>query len=165
MTAAAVALALRDAGRSYAPEKKQEIGIIGAGSEGSLPADLLYFRDYVECGRTLARGNLFIYTLPSSPLGEAAIHFGLAGPLLFASNAVAPLAAAISLAEEMLQFGEAEAMLAGMVQGNDALYLVLSRTEKDGPRGGDPALGIAGQGASLRDLIREFRMLKEKRGM
>ena len=34
-------------------------------------------------GSTLGRGNLFIYTLPSSPLAEAAIHFGLTGKLLY----------------------------------------------------------------------------------
>ena len=54
--------------------------------EGSLQSDLEYFRDYLEGGRTLSRGNLFIYTLPSSPLGEAAIHFGLLGPLLYAAS-------------------------------------------------------------------------------
>jgi len=41
------------------------------------------FLDYVQAGRKLGRGSLFIYTLPSSPLAEAAIHFGLQGPVLY----------------------------------------------------------------------------------
>ena len=36
MTAYAVALAMQDAGIEYSPEKKQDIGIIGTSSEGSL---------------------------------------------------------------------------------------------------------------------------------
>ena len=157
MTAIAVALALRDAGRSYAPDRKQEIGIVGSGRDGSLPTDLAYFKDYVDCGRTLGRGNLFIYTLPSSPLGEAAIHFGLAGPLLYVSSG-ASLASAARIAEEMLELGEAETMLAGAVESDEALYLVLSRSAE----GGDPARRIPGQAKPLSELIRAFRTLQEK---
>ena len=69
MTASVVALALRDAALSPSPTCKQDIGIAGTSREGSLVSDLNYFNDYVENGRTLSRGNLFIYTLPSSPLG------------------------------------------------------------------------------------------------
>jgi len=75
MTAYAVSLALQDGGIEYSPIRKQDIGIVGTSAEGSLRSDIEYFRDYLESGRTLSRGNLFIYTLPSSPLGEAAIHF------------------------------------------------------------------------------------------
>ncbi len=81
MTAYAVSLALQDAGIEYSPIGKQDIGIVGTNAEGSLRSDIEYFRDYLEGGRTLSRGNLFIYTLPSSPIGEAAIHFGFLGPV------------------------------------------------------------------------------------
>ena len=40
-----------------------EIGLLSAGSEGCLRANGEYFQDYVANGRTLGRGNLFIYTL------------------------------------------------------------------------------------------------------
>ena len=83
LTAVSIALALYDAKIAYAKEKKQKISIIGTNSNGALEANLIYFNDYVSNGRTLARGNLFIYTLPSSPLAEAAIHFGLTGKLLY----------------------------------------------------------------------------------
>ena len=61
-----IALALFDAKIAYAQGKKQEISILGANSSGALEANLAYFNDYIANGRTLARGNLFIYTLPSS---------------------------------------------------------------------------------------------------
>src|SRR5574341_404414 len=77
MSCTAVALALKDADIVYAAGRKQDIGIIGTNAEGSLRSDIEYFRDYLAGGRKLSRANLFIYTLPSSPLGEAAIHFGL----------------------------------------------------------------------------------------
>jgi 3-oxoacyl-(acyl-carrier-protein) synthase len=81
LTAVSIALALFDAKIAYAKDKKQEISILGANSSGARKANLTYFKDYIDHGRTLARGNLFIYTLPSSPLAEAAIHFGLTGKL------------------------------------------------------------------------------------
>ena len=78
-----VALALYDAGIPYIEGKKQDIGILGTNPDGALASNLAYFQDYAEHGRKLGRGNLFIYTLPTSPLAEAAIHFGLQGPLLY----------------------------------------------------------------------------------
>ncbi len=82
-TIISIALALYDAKISYAKGKKQDLSILGANAQGSQDANLAYFNDYALHGRSLARGNLFIYTLPSSPLAEAAIHFGLTGKLLY----------------------------------------------------------------------------------
>jgi len=83
LTIISTALALYDANIAYAQGRKQDICLLGTNSNGALEANLTYFNDYVAHGRTLARGNLFIYTLPSSPLAEAAIHFGLTGKLLY----------------------------------------------------------------------------------
>lgn len=83
LTTISIALALFDAKITYAQGKKQNIGLVGTNSNGALEANLAFFDDYIANGRTLARGNLFIYTLPSSPLAEAAIHFGLTGKLLY----------------------------------------------------------------------------------
>ena len=83
-TISACALALMDAGVSCADEgEPHDIGLLGTNAAGCLEANRAYFQDYLAGGRTLARGNLFIYTLPSSPLAETAIHFGLAGPMLY----------------------------------------------------------------------------------
>jgi len=125
MTCYAAALALRDAALAYSAFQKQDIGVIGTSSAGSLQADVEYFKDYIEGGRTLSRGNLFIYTLPSSPLGEAAIHFGLRGPLLYLQDHDASLSAVIDASEEMLLAGETPLVLAGKVEQDESLFLVL----------------------------------------
>lgn len=126
MTVYAVALALQDAGIDYSPAKKQDIGIIGTNDEGSLQSDIEYFRDYVGSGRTLSRGNLFIYTLPSSAVGEAAIHFGLQGPLLYTADERDSLAPVLDTAAEMILDSETPVMLAGKVRDDEAVYFVLA---------------------------------------
>jgi 3-oxoacyl-[acyl-carrier-protein] synthase II len=133
MTAYAVGLALRDAGVEYSPQLKQDIGIVGTNAEGSLRSDIEYFRDYVAAGRTLSRGNLFIYTLPSSPVGEAAIHFGLQGPLLYAADERNALAGVLDTASEMLLADEAPLMLAGKAEAAEALFFLLEKGGMDKP--------------------------------
>ena len=120
MTVSAVALALQDAGVDYSPTLRQDTGIIGTSSEGSRVSDGNYFRDYLDNGRTLSRGNLFIYTLPSSPLGEAAIHFGLVGPLLYAAGNKRALVPVLEMAGEMLSAGETGRVLAGLAGDEEA---------------------------------------------
>ena len=123
----AVALAMRDAGVSYSMGFKQDIGIIGTNATGSIATDVAYFRDYLEGGRTLGRASLFIYTLTSSPLGEAAIHFGLLGPLLYASSTTGALASLVAMAGEMIESGEAGAMLVGEADEREAIYMLIGR--------------------------------------
>ncbi len=127
MTAFGVSLALQDAGIEYSPTEKQDIGIVGTNAEGSLRSDIAYFRDYLESGRTLSRGNLFIYTLPSSPIGEAAIHFGLQGPVLYAAGDGRALSAVLDTAKEMILADEAPVMLAGKAEADEAFFFVLGR--------------------------------------
>ena len=80
MTCCVTALAFHDAGMSYAEDEKQDIGILGTNSDGCLQSNLDYFTDFVANGRTLGRANYFVYTLPSTPMAEAAIHFKCQGP-------------------------------------------------------------------------------------
>ena len=127
MTAYAVSLALQDAGIEYSPMRKQDIGIVGTNAEGSLRSDVEYFRDYLEGGRTLSRANLFIYTLPSSPIGEAAIHFGFLGPVVYAAGAGNELTAVLDIAGEMVLADEAPLMLAGKAEPDEAVFMVLAR--------------------------------------
>jgi len=105
------ALALQDAGLKYSKGWKQDIGLLGTDEHGCEQANFNYFRDYVEGGRTLARANLFIYTLPSSPLAEVAVHFGLQGPLLYLRNQDASLDSLLATAQRMIAEGQAETML------------------------------------------------------
>lgn len=112
VTAIAVALALYDAKVVYAKGQLQDVGILGTSISGATDANLAYFKDYIQAGRIMGRGNLFIYTLASSPLAEAAIHFGLAGPSLFLGYSQSAKQNILKHAELMLKAKEAKAMLA-----------------------------------------------------
>jgi 3-oxoacyl-[acyl-carrier-protein] synthase II len=127
MTAFGVSLALQDAGIEYSPTDKQDLGIVGTSSEGSLRSDIEYFRDYLESGRKLSRGNLFIYTLPSSSIGEAAIHFGLLGPVVYAVGEGDALLTVLGMAHEMVLAGDAPVMLAGRAEADEAMFFVIGR--------------------------------------
>ena len=162
--ACAVALAIRDAGIEYSPQHKRHVGIVGTSREGSLRTDVEYFRDYVQSGRTLSRANLFIYTLPSSPLGEAAIHFGFLGPLLYAASGDGSLLPILDMASGMIEGGEAEAMLAGTADEEEAVFLVLGRA------GAAPALcGIEqarealAASSAIADMIRHFSPVSSRK--
>ena len=165
LTVSAVALALRDGGVDYSPAFRQDTGIIGTSSAGSLVSDCDYFRDYLDNGRTLSRGNLFIYTLPSSPLGEAAIHFGLMGPLLYAAGKEPVLVPVLEMAGEMLSAGETDRVLAGTAGDRAALYLLLGREH-----GGsslcslDDVVAVAGREPGIADMVEELTILKGKKG-
>ena len=164
MTVSAVALAFKDAGIGYSAAGKQDTGIIGASREGSLDSDLLYFKDFIENGRTLSRANLFIYTLPSSAMGEAAIHFGLTGPLLFAAGADASFTAFLDMAADMVAAGETVRMLAGMILDKSALYLVVDESD-------DPLCSIAEASSimestdNISDILIKFQVLKVRKGI
>lgn len=134
MTCFGVALALKDAGIQYSLTRKQKIGIIGTNSAGSLSADVDYFKDYINSGRTLSRGNLFIYTLPSSPLGEAAIHFGFLGPLLYVAGQDRSLAPLLDMAADAIAAEEAEIMVFGKAEPEEALFVVIGKNATPGRR-------------------------------
>jgi len=108
------------------PVPGQEIGLLCANSEGLLRANQEYFRDYVATGRTLGRGNLFIYTLATSALGEVAIALSLTGPSLFIQDDAHPLAAMVRLGEQMIADGEAGGMLALWSDPSAAVCLAIA---------------------------------------
>lgn len=110
--------------------KKPEIGLLGAG-EGFLQANQEYFRDYVASGRTMGRGNLFIYTLPTSALGEVAIALSLGGPCMFLQNDAHPLASLIKHAEQFVADGEADLMLALWSNSRAALCMAVDADPGD----------------------------------
>lgn len=73
------AAALYDAGM----EPSDRIVLTGYGTDGSRTENLAYFQDYIEHGRDGGRGQLFVGTLPTTPLCEAAIALGLHGPAFY----------------------------------------------------------------------------------
>jgi len=129
LTCCAVALALQDAGIAYAEGQRLPVGILMTGADGCLAANERYFRDYAESGRTLARGNLFIYTLPTSPIAEAAIHFGLAGPTLYLGSPSGGMCAALEAAHRMAQRDGMRAMVVVTATEEAALAIVVDTTD------------------------------------
>ena len=127
VTCYAVALAFSDAGIAYHQKGDMEIGIVGGNDYGCAKADGVYYSDYLKNGRKLGRSNYFIYTLPSSPIAEAAIHFVLKGPLLYVSSMELPIKDALSTAGGILESNEADLMLAGVSDEEDGLFFLLER--------------------------------------
>lgn len=130
----AVANALGDASVTYGSEL-MSTGILGCNKNGCSSADWNYYTDYVENGRKLGRGNYFIYTLPSSPLAEASIHFGLTGPLLYTSAVEAPLLWALNNSSVM-NFA-ADSMLTGIFDEEAALFFYIDNACASGDSGID----------------------------
>jgi 3-oxoacyl-[acyl-carrier-protein] synthase II len=138
VTCCACALTLRDAGLSPAADASAVVGMVATNESGCTETNQAYFLDYVQAGRTLARGNLFIYTLPTSPLAEAAIHFGLRGPSLYWGGPAgrgygAALAEAVERAAACVAAGEAAAMLAVSADARGGLGLALGPAAGAGP--------------------------------
>ena len=129
MTCCVTALAFHDAGMSYAQDRKQDIGILGTNSHGCLQSNLEYFKDFVANGRTLGRANFFVYTLPSIPMSEAAIHFRCQGPLLYMTFPREPVASLLSQADGMILRGESKAMLAVSASEEDAQCFMMRRVD------------------------------------
>lgn len=123
----AIALALDDARVAYAKGKKQDIGLIATSENGALVAGLDYFKDYLNSGRVMGRGNLFIYTLPTSPLAEAAIHFGLSGPLFYLSFLANSDNRLIEFAKSMIQSDQVRILLAVISNRKDATCFVIGK--------------------------------------
>lgn len=167
----AVALAVRDAGITYSKDLKKDIGLVGTNIEGSLFSNISYFEDYVKNGRTLARGNLFTYTLPSSPLAEAAINCGCQGPLLYInfSSQKKQISLLLRYAQGMIHREEAPAMLAINADEKEGVCFFLKR-ENHGLEKRlcilEDALDIVEKAPNLEDVISGFeRYIVQKKGM
>ena len=107
------------------------MGIIGTNDDGSLSSNIAYFKDYVESGRILARGNLFIYTLPSSPLSEAAIHFGCQGPIVYMGFQDQKVSSLLSYAAKILRNEKVSKVLAVKADEKDAVCFFLQQRETE----------------------------------
>lgn len=63
--------------------KRGNIGIIFVNDTYCVEDNFKYYKDFIDAGAKLGRANLFVYTLPTTPIAEAAIYFGLTGPLFY----------------------------------------------------------------------------------
>jgi hypothetical protein len=105
-------LAFADAGSNA----DGDTAVIGWGGEESVSENRAYFTDYAVNGRLLGRSRLFIGTLPSTPLCEAAICLNLHGPVFY-------LQSDCSLDSVL---AEAESLLPAKPRGQQALLLGIS---------------------------------------
>ena len=156
MTCCVSALALYDAGMPYSEGQKQDIGILGTNSDGCLQSNLDFFEDFVANGRTLGRAKFFVYTLPSIPVAEAAIHFKCRGPLLYMGFPGKQVPSLLRQSDRMVLRGESAAMLAVGASEADAQCFVV-RGEQEAPAGSvlglNEVIDIAERTTSAEELI------------
>jgi hypothetical protein len=129
MTCCVASLALYDAEMRYSEDRKQDIGILGTNTEGCLQSNLAFFRDFVENGRRRGRANLFVNTLPSIPVAQAAIYFKFRGPLLYMTFPQEQVRSLLSQSDGIILRGESPAMLVVSASEQDALCFVMRREE------------------------------------
>jgi 3-oxoacyl-(acyl-carrier-protein) synthase len=151
LCAASVALGATPWRNSADSVNEPEIGLLSGSADGCLAADQEYFRDYVAEGRSLGRGNLFIYTLPTSVLGELAIVLSLTGPSLFIHEPAQPLPSLVRRAQQLIADGEADAMLALWSDSSAAVCFAVENGPDDSPLVSTPD-------ASPLQLAREFQL-------
>ncbi len=130
ITCCLIALALKDAQLKYYPDSKQNIGIVGTNDSGSLNSNLNYFKDYIEGGRKLGRANLFIYTLASSPLAEAAIHFNFEGAMFYVDPLEQQIPSLLNSAAGAFSQQQGKTVLAVKNDGDGGICFVLENIEK-----------------------------------
>ena len=91
-------------GVDFTKQPRAEIGVCLETKTGSLFTDVQYWRSRNEPGG--ASPSLFVYTLPSSLIGEIAIRYGLTGPDLCLMGGPDEL---LPEASDWLRRGEAQA--------------------------------------------------------
>ncbi len=124
-TCFAISLALFDAGVDYSKGTMQDLGILSTDEEGCLQSNIKYFKDYVECGRKLSRGSLFVYTLPSTPIAEAAINFGCQGPVLYLTFEEDQISQVLEQGRIMIESKEAKSLLIVNASEEEAICFLL----------------------------------------
>lgn len=106
---------------------------IGTAS-GCAAADKEFQKELQAKGPGFGSPSLFVYTLPSAPLGEVALAFGAHGPLTSVSAGAASALTAIATAIDDVDSGRAPAVLCGGFEwGTDADFLALFLVEPMGP--------------------------------
>jgi hypothetical protein len=157
MTCCVSALALYDSGMSYSEDQKQDIGILGTNTDGCLRSNVEFFKDYVEHGRTLGRASLFVNTLPSIPMAEAAIYLKCRGPLVYMVFPQKRVRSLLSQSEKMILRGESTTILAVSASEQEALCFVVAR-EQDVPVqmvcGVEEVMDVAEETTTLDEMVR-----------
>jgi hypothetical protein len=116
-------LAFADAGL----EAGGNTAVIGWGGEESITENREYFTDYAVNGRFLGRSQLFIGTLPTTSLCEAAICLNLHGPVFY-FHSDGTLNSVLAEAESLLSGMELKHALLLGISCDSLLALLLEQT-------------------------------------
>ena len=171
---AAIAFALRDAGLEEW-DQKRPIGIIASSVNGCLDTDFRYYETVIPKNGILASPQLFAYTLASSFLGEAAIHFGLDGPCYVLSEQPGDHQMCLKTALLSLSAGECDTLLSGVSdldisaglldaghRSSGFLYFVLENAQhRSVPNYGMLTMNLAGDILFRDRVIVDFWMLAD----
>ena len=122
----------------YPLEKKLDIPVFFSSEEGSFFSDIDYYSDYVKFNETAGRANKFLYTLPTSPLGEASVHFGLIGSLVYVCDSGNSISKAFNMADNFFNINASASKFAivGFAASYnnkqaDALFFLISNSNND----------------------------------
>ena len=127
MAVAAAASALYDASASKSNDK---FGVIGTSNTGSLSANINFFKDFIDSGRKMARGNSFVFTLPTAALAATAIAFGFKGPLFFEMYGHSPFQQLLKTTEKVISDHSCEGMIAIYANGHDVFAYLIEEYSK-----------------------------------
>jgi 3-oxoacyl-[acyl-carrier-protein] synthase II len=117
LTTVAIQEAIRDGGLDLASASVVDgTGAIFGASFGSVDASTAFMRRIYDKGAKYASPADFPNLVPSSPVGHASIYLGLRGPVFAMADLGATAESTIEAALELLQVGEADAMVAGSVE-------------------------------------------------
>lgn len=116
-------------------ERRMEgLGLLVGSASGCAAPDREFQAELTAKGPGFGGPSLFVYTLPTAPLGEVAVAFGARGPLTAVSAGAASALTAIACAIDDVDAGRAPAVLCGGFEwGTAADHLALFLVEPDGP--------------------------------
>jgi 3-oxoacyl-[acyl-carrier-protein] synthase II len=114
----AMQVALREASAAGPPS---DLGAISGSAYGGVDSSAEFIQRIYEKGGRLASPMVFPNLVPSSPVGHAAIYLGVRGPVLSTADLGVTGEAAFALACELIEVGEARAILAGGVEEQSAI--------------------------------------------
>jgi 3-oxoacyl-[acyl-carrier-protein] synthase II len=173
---AVVALrALAEAGPSVLADPTK-VGVVLGSAFGSVDASAAFMHRVFEKGPRFASPAEFPNLVPSSPVGHVSIYLGLRGPALATADLATTGESAIAQAAELVERGEADAVVAGAVEeASDIAERILvglfarSRAELELPRGeGAAALVLEAEdhaeARGARVLARIVRVHEWRRG-
>jgi len=110
---AATEMALADSGLKITPDNSERIGIVIGSGMGGLPAIEYYHRILLEKGWKRVSPFFIPMVIINLAAGQISIRFGIKGPNLAVTTACATGNHSIGEAFRMIQYGDADVMIAG----------------------------------------------------